>query len=221
MLKLTSINKNVNLGIAARANDSFCVVPRGIPEGFEDEVKEVLGVEVVRTNLYGTSIIGAFLVMNNKGGVVSDIVYGSEVAELREAGLKIEVVKDRFNALGNLVLAGDRGAIAYSGLRKKSIEKIEKALDCPMETIDALGNYRTVGSIGISTSKGALFHPNVHDRDLEFIEKVLKVNVDIGTVNMGVGFVRTGMVANKNGALIGENTTGPEILRVEEALGYI
>jgi len=221
MLKLTSLNKNVNLGVVAKANDSLAIVPLGAPEEFVAEIKEALGVEVVRSNIYGTSLIGSFMALNNNGGVVGRVAYDSEVQKLKEAGIEVEVIEERLNALGNLVLATDHGAIAYKGLKKKSLEKIESALGCEVETVKALGGYRTVGSIGVATSRGALLHPRVEDRDLEYIEEILKVNVDIGTVNMGVGFVRTGILANKNGALVGENTTGPEVLRIEESLGYL
>ncbi|GBE54225.1 MAG TPA: translation initiation factor IF-6 [Euryarchaeota archaeon] len=221
MLKLTSYNKNVNIGIVARANDSLAVIPKGASESVEKDVKEVLDVDVVKMNLSGTSLIGAFLAMNNNGAVVSSIVLESEVEELRDAGLKVNVVDDRLNALGNLVIATDKGALAYSGLKTETIKKMERSLGCSVKVVSSLGKYKTIGSLGIATTKGALFHPDVTDKELEVIEKALKVEVDIGTVNMGIGFVRTGLVANKNGALIGENTTGPEVFRIEEALGYL
>ncbi len=221
MLKLTSFNKNVNIGVVARANDNLAVIPRATPDSFEKDIREVLDVDVVRVNLSETSLIGAFLAINNHGAVVSNIVLESEIEKLKDAGLKVEVVDEKLNALGNLVIATDKGAIAYSGLKEETIKKMERTLACSVKTIDALGGYKTIGSIGIATTKGALFHPNVKDEELNLIEKILKVKVDIGTVNMGIGFVRTGIVGNKNGALIGENTTGPEVLRIEEALGYL
>ncbi len=221
MLKLTSYNKNVNIGIVARANDNLAVIPKGAPESVEKDVKEVLDVDVVKVNLSGTSLIGAFLAMNNNGAVVSNIVMESEVEELRDAGLKVNIVDEKLNALGNLVIATDKGALAYSGLKTETIKAMERSLGCSVKAISSLGKYKTIGSLGIATTKGALFHPDVTDQELEIIEKALKVEVDIGTVNMGIGFVRTGLVANKNGALIGENTTGPEVFRIEEALGYL
>lgn len=221
MLKLTNYNKNVNIGILARANDEVAVIPRDAPESFERDVREVLQVDVVRANLAGTNLVGVFMAMNNRGAVVGGTVTEEEVQVLRDSGIKVEVVEDRLNALGNLIVATDKGAIAYSGFSQDSLRRISRAFGCHVRAVDKLGGFRTIGSIGVATSRGALFHPELSDEELRIVEKVLKVNVDIGTVNMGIGFVKTGIIANAKGALIGDNTTGPEMLRIEEALGFL
>ena len=56
------------------------------------------------------------------------------------------------------------------------------------------------------------------DEELRRLSEFFEVPVDIGTVNFGVAFIRTGLVANNYGALVGEKTTGPEILRITKAL---
>jgi translation initiation factor 6 len=43
----------------------------------------------------------------------------------------------------------------------------------------------------------------------------------IGTVNHGDPMIGTGLVANSKGAIIGRNTTGIEMGRIEEALGFL
>ena len=40
----------------------------------------------------------------------------------------------------------------------------------------------------------------------------------IGTINHGVPFIGSGLVANSKGALVGDLTTGIELGRIEEAL---
>jgi len=51
------------------------------------------------------------------------------------------------------------------------------------------------------------------------VASVLRVSkANVGTVNRGNIFVRSGIVANSKGALVGYETTGPELLRIQSAL---
>lgn len=43
----------------------------------------------------------------------------------------------------------------------------------------------------------------------------------IGTVNHGFPMIGSGLVANDHGALIGRLTTGIEMGRIDEALGFL
>jgi translation initiation factor 6 len=47
------------------------------------------------------------------------------------------------------------------------------------------------------------------------------VPADIGTINYGGPLVGSGLVANASGYVAGQQTTGPELGRIEDALGYI
>ncbi|MCQ4349719.1 MAG: translation initiation factor IF-6, partial [Sulfolobales archaeon] len=49
------------------------------------------------------------------------------------------------------------------------------------------------------------------------LEKLFKTKIEIGTVNFGNAYVKTGLVVNRNGILVGSETTGPEILRIQQA----
>ena len=57
-----------------------------------------------------------------------------------------------------------------------------------------------------------LAHPLLQDQERDLIEDVLKVPVDVGTINGGVPFVASGLLANDFGVLIGPPTKGPEIV---------
>jgi translation initiation factor 6 len=50
------------------------------------------------------------------------------------------------------------------------------------------------------------------DEERELLKEVLKVDVDVGTINMGCPFVASGILANDNGVVVGGLTTGPETL---------
>ena len=220
LLRLAAYSKNPNIGVYAGANDNLAVIPLEAPESFSTLLSETLGVEVAESTVAGTTVVGVMMALNNNGALVPRHSSRLEVEKLEQAGLNVGVIPDRYTALGNLVLLNDRGAIASRVFTKSSVKIMEDALGCEVVLRD-LGGYKIVGSLGVATNKGALLHPNLDEKELDWAEEVLKVEVDIGTVNQGVGYVKTGIVANSKGALIGSATTGPEIARIEDSLGFL
>ena len=59
------------------------------------------------------------------------------------------------------------------------------------------------------------------DEEREVMEDIFKVPVDVGTVNCGIPYVATGLVANSNGAVVGLLTTGPEMFIIGHALDVV
>jgi translation initiation factor 6 len=218
--KLVSYRRNPNIGVIGRANDQLALLPAECPRSFEKLVSEVLEVEVVKTNICGTSLLGTMIAMNNNGIIVPTHAYSEEVEKMQRDDVNVGVIKDRYTALGNLVLLNDKGAVAAEGFSKRSIKQMEDVLGCEVVR-GTIAGFRIVGSAGIATNKGALVHPLASDEELKWLEEILKVNVDVGTVNRGAGFVRTGIIVNSRDVLIGDQTTGPEITRIEDSLGLL
>ena len=52
-----------------------------------------------------------------------------------------------------------------------------------------------------------------------WLSEIFKVTILPGTVNDGVKFVRSGIIANSRWAIIGSVTTGPEMMTISRALG--
>jgi translation initiation factor 6 len=50
---------------------------------------------------------------------------------------------------------------------------------------------------------------------------LFKIPADVGTVNNGTQLVGACAVANSKGVMVGLNTTGPELARIEEAFGFL
>lgn len=217
LIRLTSYNKNPNIGVACAANDSVALLPLNCPPGFSSAVSAALGANVHHCNVCGTFLIGSLVALNNKGLLLPRHVYEEELKKMKKLGLEVGVISDKLTALGNLILANDNGAVISKAFSRKARTAVEDTLDCEVGAIE-ISKFKTVGSIGVATNKGALMHPLISDKEAKLIEDILKVNVNIGTVNRGIGFVKTGLVANANGALVGSETTGPEILRIEDSL---
>ncbi|MFA5572221.1 MAG: translation initiation factor IF-6, partial [Candidatus Bathyarchaeia archaeon] len=78
-----------------------------------------------------------------------------------------------------------------------------------------------VGSLACATNKGVLAHPLLKEEEKKILESVLKVPVDVGTINCGIPYVGTGLIANGNAAVAGSMTTGPEMFIIEHVLGTL
>jgi translation initiation factor 6 len=122
-------------------------------------------------------------------------------------------------ALGNLLLANDRGALASENLmrERRAIQQIRDALDVEIVAGEIAG-LPYVGSLATATNRGVLAHPLLKTDERRVILDVLKAPVDVGTVNGGVPFVASGLLANEHGVLIGPLTTGPEVMIISNVL---
>ena len=78
-----------------------------------------------------------------------------------------------------------------------------------------------VGTAAIATNKGCMTHPNIKDREVKTLEKTLGVPVNIGTVSYGSPFPGASVIANSNGFVASDSTSGPELGRITESLGFL
>jgi len=208
-----------NIGLYAFCTDSYCLLGKSVYASYKKEVEEVLGVPVYEASVANTSFVGIFLAGNSSIVLAPSIIGKDELKRLKAFGLEVETLDCKYNALGNLVLANDNGAL-ISPLLKGLKDKLESLLGIDI-AVGTVANLNVVGSCGVATNKGCLLHRDVLEEELIIVQKVLKVEADIGTVNFGSPFVRSGIIANSKGFLVGEQTTGPEIVRCDEALGFI
>ncbi len=216
-----SFNGNIFIGAFIFTNDKFTLVPLETPPKLYDAIHEVLKTEIHSIKIMNSSIIGILIAGNNNGILLPYLTLDEEVEQLKKtlgSQVNIGILPSKKTAVGNIVLANDEAALVHPELDSKSIKVIEDVLDVPVEK-GTIANVLTVGSAAVVTNKGMIVHPDASEEELKFLEDLFKVKVDIGTVNFGVSFVKTGLVANTHGALVGERTTGPEIMRIEQTLG--
>jgi len=220
MLQLLDFNENPNLGVFCRANDNVAFVRKGLLKKVKKKISSVLEVNLVELNIADATIIGSLLAFNSKGVIVTDFIDDKAFKIIAEQGLDVYIIDDKLNAAGNDILVNDNGALVHPDLKDKSLKRIEETLDVPVYQ-GTIGSLKTVGMSAVVTNKGLLCHPKVTDEEKRVLEKVFQVNVMIGTVNHGSPVIGSGLVANTNGAIIGNLTTGIEMGRIEEALGFL
>ncbi len=214
------------LGVYGFATDRVAVIREGLGEKKLATLREVLKVPLIETSVMKSRIVGIFVAGNSNALIVPWYIWDAELdfinAQLREYGIDMEVVpfQSRLTAFGNLILANDKGALVSKDFTREEARKIEDILGVPVER-GVIADYTAVGSVGVVTNKGGLVHPEATDEELEWLSDLFKVDVYVGTANMGVPFVGSCMIANSHGVVVGHLTTGPEIVKIEEALGFL
>jgi translation initiation factor 6 len=209
------------VGVFARATDGCVLVRPDMDEDLVAEFEAELEVQAVKTTVAGSGTVGALAAGNENGLLVSSRVTDRERERIEDAtDLSVHELPGRINAAGNVVLANDAGAYVHPDLSRKAVQAVEDALAVPVERGDLAG-VRTVGTAAVATSNGVLCHPKSTDEELDYLEELLGVPADIGTINYGGPLVGSGLVANAFGYVAGNDTTGPELGRIEDALGYI
>lgn len=219
-LAKTNFNGNPNLGLYLFVTDSYCLAGMDIPDEEVKLVEKVLQVPVHRISIAGTSLIGVFLAGNNSTLLVPSIAFDYELLELDKLGLKYHVIQTKVTALGNSLLCNDSACVYSKEFEESAVAQIKKALDVPCE-LATLWNLNNVGSLAVLNDKGCLITRDADASEIKFIEDVFKLPCDIGTVNLGNPYIKSGLVTNKFGFLIGDLSGGPEIIHVDRVLGFL
>ena len=209
------------VGVFARVTDEYLLVRPDIEDELVTDLQEELSVPVVETTVGGSATVGALAVGNSSGIVVTDRVTELERERIADVvDLPVAELPGRINAAGNVILANDDGAYVHPEFTDDAVEVVEETLDVPVERGELAG-VRTVGTAAVTTDRGVLCHPKSTDAELDTLEEILDVRADIGTINYGAPLVGSGLLANSSGYVAGQQTTGPELGRIEDALGFI
>jgi len=149
---------------------------------------------------------------------IPDVLWDHEIAELEKIK-EVQVIKlsTRFTALGNnMVIRKDRCLI--NPQMETHVKTTLKKLGFKVSALEIAENP-TVGACATTNTKGCLIHRDA--TNTKHIASLFSLPTNIGTVNLGNPYVRTGLLANSHGYIVGNETTGPETQRIDETLGLI
>ncbi len=218
MIRTIDIYDTPMIGVFATCTDNIALVPPMTKLDICARIEKSLDVRVVETLVNGSVVVGALSRGNSNGFLFS---YGTNTRELQKlTGVRIETLPDRLNAVGNIVLANDSVSLVHPELSDRAIEAISRTLNVEVYR-GTIAGIKNVGMAGVVTNKGLLVHPRVTSSEREILEKIFELPVSIGTTNFGTQMLGSGILANSNGYLAGSETRGPELGRIEEALGFI
>lgn len=212
------IYKSPNLGLFCRANNTTLILPFGFAETKMTKLRSYLEVEnVIFTSIGGTRLIGATTVMNNKGILLSSFSSDEEIEVMKRfTQLNVERLSSRFTAVGNLILANDNGALVSPIFKGEIDKQVQDVLGVPVITCTVAGYYQ-IGSMIVATDTGAAVHPKASEEELATIAKTLKVETEPVTVNGGIPYLSSGLLANSKSVIVGSLTSGPELIMISRA----
>jgi len=225
--RLFRVDGSSYIGVFASCTESLVLLPPHAPDKFAAEMERALEVKAIKTSIADSSLVGCLAVGNTNGFILSPHTLDSELRRIREfirgEGLRGKLSRlpagERMTAAGNIILANDTVALVHPQVSDKTIEVIAKTLEVKVYK-GTIGGLKTVGMAAVATNKGILAHKNATREELEFLEQCFELPVEIGSVNFGVPLIGAALLANTKGYAAGYETTGAELGRIEDALGF-
>jgi len=217
-LHLIDIYRSPNIGVFLKGNDKYLLVPKGLAQTKSDKLCESLQVTAVPTSIGESRLLGALSAMNSNGILVSRLAEENEMNEIGAAtGLNVSRLESKMTAVGNLVVANDRCALVSPVLDPRAVSQVRDVMGTEVERTP-IGEYHQVGSFVVATNRGAAVYPGLDDKEVARISSALGVDAYPTSVNKGVPFVASGLIANSRNAIAGTQTTGPELVFITRAL---
>jgi len=218
---VSSIVGSASIGVYSLVTDRVLIVPKLVPTKKAEKLGEWLKVKLVQANVGSSVLVGALACANSHGILLPHSIRDEELQTVESAFEgNIAVMETKKTAYGNMVLANDHGAIVDPRLKSSEVEEISRVLGVEA-VVGEIAGLPYVGSLGVATNKGVLAHPLLTEPEKKLLEDVLKVPVDVGTINCGVPYVGTGLLANGHAAVAGTLTTGPEMFIIGNALDVV
>ncbi|CAN6609487.1 eukaryotic translation initiation factor 6 [Trichomonascus vanleenenianus] len=207
------------IGVFAKLTNTYCLVPIGGSENFYSVFESQLGdsIPIVHCSIAGTRIIGRMVAGNRRGLLVPMQTTDQELQHLRNSlpdTVKIQRIEERLSALGNVICCNDYVALVHPDIERETEEVIADVLGVEVFRQTIAGNV-LVGSYASITNQGGLVHPQTSIQDQEELSSLLQIPLVAGSINRGSDVVGAGMVANDYLAVVGFDTTAPELSVVE------
>ena len=223
VMNRTSMFGNPFIGIFSKTSDNITLVGKNVADKFIENL-DVLKTKIIKISVLDSNIIGFYSIINNKGILISHLASDKEIElikkETNNIGLNFGITKSNYTAMGNNVVANDFGAIINPDMEEASVRMIKDILD--VEIVKAtIAGYKTVGAAVVATNSGFISHSKASQEELDLMSSLFHVDGGIGTANIGVPFLGISIIANKNGFVVGDLTTGYESGRINDCLGFL
>ncbi|MHA1792466.1 MAG: translation initiation factor IF-6 [Promethearchaeota archaeon] len=225
MLERLNILGAPTIGIHAFATDRYCLLPGNVKTTIVNRIETILEVPCIQLDISIQKLVGVMLVGNSNGILVpnhinpndEEIITRTIKEELPDINIRV-LEESKLNALGNLIAANDSAAIVSSKIPQDALKPIEDVLGVEVMRMK-VNNSPLVGTKIVVNSKGCMVSPLASDEEMNKIQAFFKVEQgDFVTVCHGMEAIRIGIIANSNGAIVGDSTSGPEAARIAEVL---
>ena len=224
MIKKLNFFGNTNIGVFSFATDEYCVIPFGLTKRIIKNIEETLKTSCFELSIAHSHILHTLTIGNKNGFLVPSYVPDNEISLIKKKlDINIARITTELTALGNNILCNDKAAIINPDFENNQVKIIEDILGVGIVKGKILEPKEPgiVGSHALCTNKGVLVHIDANDEVLEWLSDVLGVEADIGTINRGYPYIASGVIANSYGAIVGDDTTGPEIVRLGQVFDVV
>ena len=206
-----------NIGIFTSVNDKFVFVPNGFAKTKAEKLAHHLQTEYLMTPVANTRLLGIQMDLNNHGILLPKTSSPEEIANLRKrTDLNVKILDTKHNALGKLICVNDKGGVISPIIEKEYIKEIEDTLDIEVMQ-KRIAGFHQVGAVMKANNLGGIIHPEADEEDIKNFSNVLGVSIEPATINGGIPFVSSGILANSNAVVVGNLTNGPEIMTLTRA----
>jgi len=211
------IYRNPNIGIYTKVNNHFVFIPRGFTQTKAENLAKYLQTDHLIISIANTRLLGILMVLNNHGILLPKTCSQEEIKNLKKGtDLNIKILDAKHNALGNLICANDKGGIISPLIDKEHLREIEDVLD--IEVLQKkIAGYNQVGAVMTATNQGGVIHPEADEKDISVFSNILGINIEPATINGGIPYLSSGILANSNAVVVGTLTNGPEIMMLTRA----
>lgn len=211
------VYRGPNIGIYTKVNDSFVFVPNGFAQTKTDTLAKYLKTEFLFASVANTRLLGPMMVVNNSGMLLPSTCSAWEADYLKKSTkLNLGILDVKHTALGNLICANDRGGVVSPKVPKEALKSIQDTLGVEIIQRKVAG-YHQAGVMICANNTGGIIHPETDDDDIKVIADVLKVKLEPATINGGIPYISSGILANNKAVVVGNLTNGPEIMMLTRA----
>jgi len=207
------------LGVFACCTEEVVLVPPETRKKVVQSMEWHLKCGSLSLLIGGSSVVGSLVCGNSTGFVLTPHASDEDLQKLSSYG-KVARLPGKISAAGNVILTNDSAALIHPGLSEKAQKIISKTLGVTVRK-GTIGGLKTVGMTAIATNRGILAHPRLTEEEFAVLEDLFELPIDVGTVNFSSPLVGSGVLANSRGYVAGDDTTGPELGRIEDALGFV
>ncbi len=213
-----SIWKTPYIGAYSKVFGNSAVVNKNAPQGFLRKIIKVLKIDSIAvTNIAGVHAVSSMISANSNFIIVPDTIDEEELNELNKLSREVLVMESKLKAWGNMMLLSDRGVLFSPRVSKQDAEKIVDSLSIDYG-FSTLANYMAVGALAVTGGKICFVSKILNEEEKKLLEDLLKLKTYSITVNDGLMFIRLGMLASPHGILVGESTTGSELMDISLAV---
>ncbi len=221
MIARTDFEGDSNVGAYGIATDRFVFASSNMSEKSLDTIEKTFNLPLVQATVATLDAVGLVAVATSNGILVPYTIADEELAQLKSSTeVTVDWLDDKMTALGNIIIANDNGAMCHPDFDLKARQKISDTLG--VEVVPgSLAKLPIVGSNTIATNQGAIVHPLATSGEIELLAQLLKVHVEVGTVNRGSPYTSLGVLANVDSMIAGTDTTGVELAHISQVLGFV